>query len=78
MGAKLRQGMYLEVLSTLAALTVENPLHEGLQEREYMRALYLSGRRAQALEVFHRLRGTLMTSSGWSRCRRCSGSTMPS
>ncbi|MEV1156039.1 AfsR/SARP family transcriptional regulator [Micromonospora chokoriensis] len=62
-GAKLRQGMYLEVLSTLAALTVENPLHEGLQA-QYMRALYLSGRRAQALEVFHRLRRNLIDELG--------------
>ncbi|MGC4864927.1 AfsR/SARP family transcriptional regulator [Micromonospora sp. DT53] len=62
-GAKLRQGMYLEVLSTLAALTVENPLHEGLQAK-YMRALYLSGRRAQALEVFHRLRRNLIDELG--------------
>jgi DNA-binding SARP family transcriptional activator len=62
-GAKLRQGMHLEVLSTLAALTMENPLHEGLQA-QYMRALYLGGRRAQALEVFHRLRRNLIDELG--------------
>lgn len=62
-GAKLRQGMYREVLTELAALTAENPLHEGLQA-QYMRALYLNGRRAQALEVFHRLRRSLVDELG--------------
>ncbi len=61
--AELRLGMYREVLSDLAALTVENPLHEGLHA-QYMRALHLSGRRAQALEVFHRVRGNLVTELG--------------
>ncbi|WP_434739529.1 AfsR/SARP family transcriptional regulator [Micromonospora sp. SH-82] len=62
-GAKLRQGMYREALIELTALTAENPLHEGLQA-QYMRALYLSGRRAQALEVFHRLRRNLVDELG--------------
>nr|AHA81980.1 Arm10 [uncultured bacterium] len=61
--AKLRLGMYREVLTELAALTTENPLHEGLQA-QYMRALHLSGRRAQALEVFHRLRRNLIDELG--------------
>ncbi|WFE62995.1 MULTISPECIES: AfsR/SARP family transcriptional regulator [Micromonospora] len=62
-GAKLRLGMYREVLTELAALTAENPLHEGLQA-QYMRALHLGGRRAQALEVFHRLRRNLIDELG--------------
>ncbi|MDW3848649.1 AfsR/SARP family transcriptional regulator [Micromonospora sp. BRA006-A] len=61
--AELRLGMYREVLTELAALTVENPLHEGMHA-QYMRALYLSGRRAQALEVFHRLRSDLVNELG--------------
>jgi DNA-binding SARP family transcriptional activator len=61
--AQLRRGMYREVLSELAALTAENPLHEGLQG-QYMRALYLSGRRAHALEVFRRLRESLVVELG--------------
>ncbi|WP_199562202.1 AfsR/SARP family transcriptional regulator [Micromonospora deserti] len=61
--AELRLGMHREVLTELAALTVENPLHEGLHA-QYMRALHLSGRRAQALEVFHRVRGNLVTELG--------------
>ena len=62
-GAKLRARMYREVLTELAALTTEHPLHEGLQA-QYMRALHLVGRRAQALEVFHRLRRNLIDELG--------------
>nr|WP_256327970.1 AfsR/SARP family transcriptional regulator [Prauserella marina] len=61
--AELRLGMYREVLTELAALTVENPLHEGMHA-QYMRALYSSGRRAQALEVFRRLRTDLVDELG--------------
>jgi SARP family transcriptional regulator, regulator of embCAB operon len=61
--AQLRLGMYREVLAELAALTVENPHQEGMHA-QYMRALHLSGRRAQALEVFHRLRGNLVAELG--------------
>ncbi|MEV4754139.1 AfsR/SARP family transcriptional regulator [Micromonospora sp. NPDC049559] len=61
--AELRLGMHREVLTELAALTVENPLHEGLHA-QYMRALHLSGRRAQALETFHRLRSNLVSELG--------------
>lgn len=60
---ELRLGMYREVLAELAAITVENPLHEGLHG-QYMWALHLSGRRAQALQVFHRLRGALVAGLG--------------
>lgn len=60
---ELRLGLYREVLAELAALTVENPLHEGLHG-QYMWALHLSGRRAQALQVFHRLRGALVAGLG--------------
>ncbi|MEE3921330.1 AfsR/SARP family transcriptional regulator [Micromonospora sp. BRA006-A] len=60
--AELRLGMYREVLTELAALTVENPCTRACAQ--YMRALYLSGRRAQALEVFHRLRSDLVNELG--------------
>ena len=60
---ELRLGLHHEVIAKLAALTVQNPLHEGLH-RQYMLALHLGGRRAQALEVFHRLRQTLVTELG--------------
>ncbi len=61
--AELRLGMYREVLTELAALTVENPLHEAMHI-QYMRALYLCGRRAQALEIFHQLRASLVNELG--------------
>lgn len=61
--AELHLGMHREVVAKLAGLAVENPLHEGLH-RQYMVALHLGGRRAQALEVFHRLRGTLVRELG--------------
>jgi DNA-binding SARP family transcriptional activator len=61
--AELRLGHYREILSRLAALCAEYPLNEGLHA-QYMRALYLSGRRAQALEVFHRLRVNLVDELG--------------
>jgi len=61
--AELRLGMYREVLMELSARTVENPLHEALHAK-YMQALYLSDRRVQALEVFHRLRANLVRELG--------------
>jgi SARP family transcriptional regulator, regulator of embCAB operon len=60
---ELRLGMYRDVLAELAALIVENPLHEGLY-MQYMKALYFSDRRAHALEVFHQLRDSLVTELG--------------
>lgn len=60
---ELRRGMYREVLTDLVALTIENPLHEGLHA-QYMRALYFNDRRAQALEVFRRLRDNLVAELG--------------
>ncbi|MDT0451020.1 BTAD domain-containing putative transcriptional regulator [Streptomyces hesseae] len=45
--AELRLGRHRGVLAGLAALIAGNPLHEGLHG-QYMRALYLGGRRATA------------------------------
>jgi SARP family transcriptional regulator, regulator of embCAB operon len=61
--AKLRLGMYHEVLSELIALTEENPLHEGLHAHQ-MLALHSIGRRAEALGVFRRLRDNLIAELG--------------
>lgn len=61
--ARFRLGMHREVLAELAAVTVENPLHEGLYA-QYMWALHCSGRRAQALAAFHQLREGLVTELG--------------
>lgn len=61
--ARLRLGMYREVLTELVALTSQYPLREGLHA-QYMWALSCSGRRAQALEVFRQLRATLVAELG--------------
>lgn len=61
--AQLRLGHYHEVLTELTALTVENPLHEGLHA-QYMCALHSLGRRAEALDVFHGLRANLIEELG--------------
>ncbi|EFL27936.1 regulatory protein DnrI [Streptomyces himastatinicus ATCC 53653] len=61
--AKIEIGRHLEVTADLAALTTEYPYHEGLHS-QYMRALEKAGRRAQALEVFHRLRVGLVSELG--------------
>jgi DNA-binding SARP family transcriptional activator len=61
--AQLRLGMYGELRAELAALTAENPLQEGMHAK-YMCALHLSGQRTQALEVFHRLRSTMVSEIG--------------
>lgn len=61
--AQLRLGMYHEVLTELVALIVENPLHEGLHA-QYMRTLHRMGRRAEALEVFRKLRDKLVDELG--------------
>ena len=61
--AQFRLGRHREALTELAAATVANPLHEGLCA-QYMRALYLSGRRAQALATFQQLRDDLVSELG--------------
>ncbi|MGQ0840957.1 AfsR/SARP family transcriptional regulator [Actinokineospora sp.] len=61
--ARLRLGQYHEVLTELMALTVENPMHEGLFA-QHMLALYCLGRRAEALAVYRRLRGSLIEELG--------------
>jgi DNA-binding SARP family transcriptional activator len=61
--AKIEIGRHLEVTADLAALTTEHPYHEGLHS-QYMRALEKAGRRAQALEVFRRLRIAMISDLG--------------
>ncbi|MFI0820239.1 BTAD domain-containing putative transcriptional regulator [Streptomyces sp. NPDC021098] len=61
--AKIGSGRHLEVTADLAGLVAEYPYHEGLHS-QYMRALEKAGRRAQALEVFHRLRVGLVSELG--------------
>lgn len=61
--AQLRLGMNHEVLDELVGLTMVNPLHEGLHAH-YMIALHGLGRRAEALDVFRRLRHDLVEHLG--------------
>ncbi|MFD4544501.1 BTAD domain-containing putative transcriptional regulator [Streptomyces bauhiniae] len=56
--ADLRLGRHGTVLSELAALSAQHPLHEGLHA-QYMAAQYASGRVWQALQTYQRLRHTL-------------------
>jgi DNA-binding SARP family transcriptional activator len=56
--ADLRLGRYGQVLSELAALSAQHPLHEGLHA-QFMAAQYASGRVWQALQTYQRLRTTL-------------------
>ncbi|MCX4856326.1 AfsR/SARP family transcriptional regulator [Streptomyces canus] len=53
--ADLRLGRHHELLSDLASLCAQYPLHEGFQA-QYMLALCRAGRRSDALQTFQRLR----------------------
>ncbi|MEV8637986.1 AfsR/SARP family transcriptional regulator [Streptosporangium sp. NPDC051023] len=61
--AELRLGYHQDILSELCVIAVQHPLNEKLQA-QYMLALYRSGRQAQALEIFTRLRQTLAEELG--------------
>jgi DNA-binding SARP family transcriptional activator len=61
--ADLQMGRHQEVICDLVILTAENPLNESLHE-QFMRALHQAGRRSEALDIFHRLRNTLMDELG--------------
>ncbi|MDI2128406.1 AfsR/SARP family transcriptional regulator [Yinghuangia seranimata] len=61
--ADLRLGRHASVIGELVALTLLNPLQEGLH-RQLMLAFYRSGRPSQALDVYRRLRGTLVGELG--------------
>ncbi|MEH0424303.1 AfsR/SARP family transcriptional regulator [Streptomyces sp. B21-083] len=56
--ADMGLGRYGRVLSELAALSAQHPLHEGLHA-QFMAAQYASGRVWQALQTYRRLRATL-------------------
>nr|WP_280701157.1 AfsR/SARP family transcriptional regulator [Kitasatospora sp. GP82] len=61
--ADLRLGRHTELLGELTALTAEHPTHENLHA-QHMIALYRAGRSGKALEVFRRLRSTLIDEIG--------------
>ncbi|MFJ6811667.1 BTAD domain-containing putative transcriptional regulator [Streptomyces anulatus] len=56
-------GHYHEALADLSASVSEHPLHEGLH-LQYMQVLDILGSRARALEVYHRLRLSLVAELG--------------
>jgi DNA-binding SARP family transcriptional activator len=62
-GARLALGEHTEMVSVLRELTAERPLDEDLW-RYLMVALYVTGRTAEALSVYARARGILVTELG--------------
>ncbi|MFN8075611.1 MAG: AfsR/SARP family transcriptional regulator [Kineosporiaceae bacterium] len=61
--ADLSLGRHQVLLGELAVLCAQHPLHENLHAR-YMLALYRAGRQWQALDVFGRVRSTLVEELG--------------
>lgn len=61
--ADLRLGRHHELLSELAALVARHRTHEGLCAH-LMLALYRSGRRCEALDIYHRLYSSLTAELG--------------
>lgn len=61
--ADLRLGRHHMLLSELGELVARFPMHENVCV-QYMTALYRSGRKWRALEVFRRLRDTLVDELG--------------
>ena len=61
--ADLRLGRHQGLVSELAVLSAQYPMHENIAAA-HMTALYRSGRQSSALEVFGRLRRTLVDELG--------------
>ncbi|WP_329401701.1 AfsR/SARP family transcriptional regulator [Streptomyces melanogenes] len=61
--ADLRLGRHRELLSELTVLVSRHPMHEALHG-QFMLALHRSGRRSEALDVYQRLRTTLVAHAG--------------
>jgi DNA-binding SARP family transcriptional activator len=61
--ADLMLGLHRELLSELACLAAQHPLHENIHV-QLMVALYRSGRRSDALDVYHRMRTRLVDELG--------------
>jgi len=61
--ADMRMGRHHELLPELAYLTAQHNLHESLHA-QLMVALYRSGRRSEALDVFRRMRTRLIDQIG--------------
>lgn len=61
--ADLASGRHAEIVGELRELTAREPLREGLHA-SLMLALYRSGRQAEALDVYRRMRATFMDELG--------------
>ncbi|WAX82219.1 AfsR/SARP family transcriptional regulator [Streptomyces sp. KMM 9044] len=61
--ADLRLGRHRELLAELTVLTSRYRTHENLHA-QFMLALHRSGRRGEALDIYHRLRSTLVRDLG--------------
>jgi DNA-binding SARP family transcriptional activator len=61
--AQIKAGLHQRAITQLAAVTSEHALHEGLHA-QYVRALALGGRRAEALGVLRTLRTRLVSEIG--------------
>lgn len=61
--ALIKVGLHQRAITQLAAVTTEHALHEGLHA-QYVRALALGGRRAEALGVLRTLRTRLVSEIG--------------
>ncbi|MFE1596551.1 BTAD domain-containing putative transcriptional regulator [Nocardia sp. NPDC058705] len=61
--AEMRLGRHQELLGELGTLAAHHRFHENLHA-QYMRALWRSGRRSCALDVYQRLRRSLATELG--------------
>ncbi|QXJ23398.1 AfsR/SARP family transcriptional regulator [Actinomadura graeca] len=67
--AELRMGYHRAALGELASLVMRHPFHEDLHA-QYMVALYRSGNRAGALDVFQKIRRTMTTELGLEPARK--------
>jgi SARP family transcriptional regulator, regulator of embCAB operon len=61
--AQIKAGLHQKAITQLAGVTSEHALHEGLHG-QYVRALALGGRRAEALGVLRSLRARLVSEIG--------------
>lgn len=68
-GTQLEMGRHREILSELARLVVRHPHHEELHA-QFMIALYRSGYRTRALEVFDQLRQNMFDELGMAPSAR--------
>jgi DNA-binding SARP family transcriptional activator len=67
-GAELALGRHREVIGELSSLVINHPMHESLHAK-LMIAFYQSGRMSDALDVYRRLRQSVVDDLGLEPCR---------